>query len=174
MAEEYIDVVNYKDEVIGRDLKSQKQVKGFIGRVVAIFIVDSKGKFIIHKKASYKNIDPDLYDVSALGHVISGETYEQAAQRELKEELNLTCPLQFLDKFYQEIDHKDKKLKIFCGVFLGITDQKPQPNHEISSIIKMDFNEMEEKLRTNPELFCQGFANDFNRVKDKLREIKAK
>ena len=171
MADHYIDIVNEKDEVIGKELKSKKLNLGFISRVVSIIIQDPEGKFIICKRGSHKKIDADKYDLSAFGNVDAGENYEEAASRELIEELGIECPLVMLDKFYQENEHNGKKFRIFCGVFLGNTNQKPKLCHEVVSFRKMTFQEIKKEIEETPDKFCQGFRNDFNQVKEKLKSI---
>ncbi|MBW2971429.1 NUDIX domain-containing protein [Candidatus Woesearchaeota archaeon] len=168
MADHYVDIVDENDEVIGRELKSKKPEMGFISRVVAVMLRDSDGKFIVTKRGSHKKLAADKLDLAAFGNVDAGEDYETAAKRELREETGLSCPLTMLDKFYQEIEHKGNTLKIFCGVFLGHTDKEPVLNHELISFRRMTFEEIESEMKKNPEHFCQGFVNDFNKVKTKL------
>ncbi len=168
MGDHYIDVVNEKDEVIGKELKSKKPKLGFISRVVAIMIRNSNGKFLVCQRGSHKKIEAEKYDLAAFGNVDSGESYEDAAKRELKEELNMSCKFIMLDKFYQENEHDGIKFRIFCSVFLGETDEEPELNHELVSFKKMSFEEIEKEMKENPDKFCQGFVNDFNQVKNKL------
>ena len=85
MADEYLDIVNEKDEVIGKDLKHNKILNGFISRVVAMFLVDQDKKFIICQRSDKKTNAAGLYDLAAFGNVQSGEDYITAARRELKE-----------------------------------------------------------------------------------------
>lgn len=165
MADHYIDIVNEKDEVIGKELKSKKPELNFISRVVAILVRDSDGKFIVSKRGSHKKIDADKIDLSAFGNVDAGEDYEYAAKRELREELGIEAPVKMLDKFYQENEHNGKLFRIFCGVFLANSDDEPKLNHELVSYEKMTFDEIEQNIEKTPDNFCQGFRNDFNRVK---------
>ncbi|MDP1883823.1 MAG: NUDIX domain-containing protein [Candidatus Moranbacteria bacterium] len=165
---ELLDVVNGNDEVIGQDLKSNKIAKGFISRVAAVFLADSEGKFIITKRSEQKMIDPGLYDLAAVGSVVAGENYEAGARRELHEELSIVCELESLDKFYQEIDHEKGKLKFFCAVFLGRTDQLPKLNDEVAGFVKMSLDEIKKEIGLHPEKFCPGFLNDFRQVEEKL------
>lgn len=171
MVDHYIDVVNQNDEVIGKEMKSKKPELGFISRVVAIMVKNSEGKIIVCKRGSHKKIDAGKYDLSAFGNVDSGESYEQAASRELMEETGLRCPLVMLDKFYQENEYNSKKFKIFCGVFLGNSDEEPKINYEVVSFRKMTIEEIEKEMNKTPNNFCQGFRNDFNRVKNKLSTL---
>jgi isopentenyldiphosphate isomerase len=172
MADHYVDIVDKKDNVIGKELKSKKKDLGFISRVVAIMIRDSNGKFLVCKRGSHKKIDAEKYDLAAFGNVISGEDYQSAAERELKEELNISCKLDMLDRFYQENIHDGIKFRIFCGVFLGECDKEPNLNHELVSSRKMTFEEIEKEMKETPDNFCQGFMNDFNQVKQKLKGLK--
>lgn len=165
MADHYVDIVNQDDEVIGKELKSKKPELNFISRVVAVLVKDSNGMFVVSKRGPHKKIDAEKYDLSAFGNVDAGEEYEQAAKRELREELGIECQLTMLDKFYQENEHDGKKFKIFCGVFLADSDEEPKLNHELVSYRKMTFNEIEQNMRKTPDEFCQGFRNEFNRVK---------
>jgi len=172
MADYYIDVVNKKDEVIGKELKSEKLLKGFISRVVAVYLRDSEGKFLMCKRADHKDDAPGLWDLAVCGNVESGETYEEAAARELKEELNISCPLELLGKFYEEVEAtKGGILKVFCSEFLGRSDETPKLNHELSEFRKMSFGEIEAELATTPEKFCNGFRLDLELVKEKLRAL---
>lgn len=170
-----MDIVNEKDEVIGSGYKSLKAEKGFISRVAAVFLVDSKGEIIICKRAPHKKYSPNLYDLAAVGAVLQGETYEDAAQRELEEELGIKCELRMLKKFYQEAEtiQGGEKLKYFCGVFLGETDTNPVLNEELSEIRKMTWNELQFELKNNSEKFCPGFINDFAEAEDEIRRIVA-
>ena len=85
---------------------------------------------------------------------MQGESYLDAAQRELKEELNIDCPLTHLEKFYQEVHNDNKIYKIFCGIFVGITDDKIQLNEELTEAKEVSFEEIEKQLSEHPELFC--------------------
>lgn len=88
---EYLDLVNENDEVIGkedRDIIYQNNWRNF--RVINIMIFTSDNKIIVPKRSSNRKVFPNCYDCSVGGHVSSGETYEQAAYRELEEELGIT------------------------------------------------------------------------------------
>lgn len=171
MADHYVDVVNQNDEVIGKELKSRKLELNFISRVVAIIVRNSEGKIIVCKRDSHKEVDANKYDLSACGSIDVGESYEEAAKRELVEETGIQCSLMMLDKFYQESEHDGKKFKFFCGVFLAESDKDPNLNQELVSFKRMSLSEIEKEMNENPHDFCEGFRNDFNQVKDKLKVL---
>ena len=176
MADYYIDVVDKKDEVMGKELKSKKLEKGFISRVAAVYLCDFDGKFLMCKRANHKDDAPGLWDLARCGNVESGEDYGTAAKRELEEELDMKCDLEPLGKFYEEVEAtKGGILKVFCGIFLGRSDEVPKLNHELSEFRKMSFSEIEAELASSPEKFCNGFRIDFALAKEILRnKIKRK
>lgn len=88
---EYLDLVNENDEVIGkedREVIYENNWRNF--RVINIMIFTSDNKIIVPKRSSNRRVFPNCYDCSVGGHVSSGETYLQAAYRELDEELGIT------------------------------------------------------------------------------------
>lgn len=165
---ELVDIVDENDVIIGQDLRNKKAEKDFISRVSSIFLLDLEGKFIITKRAEQKKTDPGLYDLAAVGGVLAGESYEEAARRELEEELSISCEMELLDVFYQEIAREKRVSKYFCAIFLGKTDQTPKLNHEVSEFVKMSLDEIKNEIKISPEKFCPGFMNDFRQVEEKL------
>ena len=88
--DEYLDIVDDEDNVVGRKRRSEVYARGIKNfRVVNAFILNSSGKLWIPRRTAYKRIFPLCLDVSMGGHVESGETYGFAFTRELKEELNI-------------------------------------------------------------------------------------
>jgi isopentenyldiphosphate isomerase len=168
MADHLVDVVDQNDNIIGQDYKNQKIAKDFISRVVAILLFDEAGKLILCRRSDKKTNAAGLWDLAAFGNVMAGEPYEDAAKRELKEELDIDCHLQLLDKFYQENHNDGMVYKIFCAVFLGRTSQALKLNHELIEIKKVEINELAQDLQSNPANYCPGLINDFNQVKNKL------
>ncbi len=58
-------------------------------RAVHVFVKNSAGAIFLQKRARTKLIQPGRWDTSVGGHLASGESYEDAAARELLEELGV-------------------------------------------------------------------------------------
>lgn len=87
---EFFDIVNQNDEVIGKIKENeQKNIRPNQLRFINILIFNNENKILVPKRSSNRKIFPNCYDFSVGGHVNSGETYEQAAYRELEEELGI-------------------------------------------------------------------------------------
>ncbi|MBI4147188.1 NUDIX hydrolase [Candidatus Woesearchaeota archaeon] len=100
--DEFLDLVDQRDRVIGRERRSLVYAQGLSNfRVINAFIRNSKGELWIPRRTAAKKMFPLCLDMSVGGHVESGETYEQAFKRETKEETNLDAerlPYIFLGK----------------------------------------------------------------------------
>ena len=87
--DEYIDIVNKKGKLTGDScLKSEAHRLGHYHNTVHVWLFTTDGEILLQQRALSKEICPGLWDVSAAGHVDSGETLEDAAVRETFEELN--------------------------------------------------------------------------------------
>jgi isopentenyldiphosphate isomerase len=89
MTEEIFDVVNERDEVIGRQSRGEVHRLGLMHRAVHILVFNAAGQVFLQKRSMKKDRQPGLWDSSASGHVDSGEDYDACAVRELREEIGL-------------------------------------------------------------------------------------
>lgn len=88
--EELFDVLNEKGEYTGIIENREKCHKdGLWHKAVTIFIINSKGQVLLQKRSSKKKLWPNMWDITAGGHVLAGELGFEAAIRECKEEIGI-------------------------------------------------------------------------------------
>lgn len=87
--EEWFDVVNERDEVVGRATRKQVHATGLWHRAVHVLVFDRTGRVFLQKRSMLKDLSPGLWDSSCSGHLDSGEDYDHAAVRELGEEIGV-------------------------------------------------------------------------------------
>jgi len=159
---ELIDLVDTSNNIIGTtDVTTAHQQKQ-LHRVVGILLFDSNGNLYLQNGNKYNK-----YDLSVGGHVGQGETYEQAAHREMKEELGIDVQLIHVSTFLSSNAKKGHFWAIYQGE-LPI-NWHFSPTEEVASVVKMSGQELSETLKLSPELFTHGFINvftEFNRVKE--------
>ena len=86
---EWLDIVDKHDQVIGRDTRARVHDAGHFHRSSHIVLFNSKGQVFVQLRSMSKDSGAGLWDTSAAGHVESGETYLDCAVRELREELGI-------------------------------------------------------------------------------------
>lgn len=88
--EERFDVLNEKGEYTGRvESREMCHKDGLWHKAVAVFAINSKGQVLLQKRSSNKKLWPNTWDITAGGHVLTGEFGFEAIIREIKEELGI-------------------------------------------------------------------------------------
>ncbi|MBI2529850.1 MAG: NUDIX domain-containing protein [Candidatus Diapherotrites archaeon] len=92
ISREIIDIVNSKDEIIGKSTLREAHEKGLLHRAVHVWVFNPKGELLMVKRSKNMFIAP-LHWGGAMGeHLKAGEDYESAAIRGLREELEIRKP----------------------------------------------------------------------------------
>ena len=86
---ELVDVVDADDVVVATVTRAEMRARRLRHRAVSIAVVGSDGRLLIHRRADTKDIWPGWWDIAAGGVVGAGEHYDDAARRELTEELGV-------------------------------------------------------------------------------------
>jgi len=89
MSEEIFDIVNERDEVIGRAPRKEVHARGLWHRAVHVLVFNARGEVFLQKRSMLKDTAKGKWDSSSSGHVDSGEDYDPCAVRELREEIGL-------------------------------------------------------------------------------------
>lgn len=94
---ELVDVVDDHDRVIATVTRADMRAHRLLHRAVAIAVLSSDRRLLVHRRAEHKDVWPGMWDVAAGGVVGAGEDYGDAAVRELAEELGVEdVPLESL------------------------------------------------------------------------------
>ena len=84
---EFFDWVDRHDRVIGITSRKDAHRLNLYHRAVHLYATGVTGGLILQKRSLYKDVEPGLWTVSCSGHVDRGETFVDAAKREMLEEL---------------------------------------------------------------------------------------
>lgn len=115
--QEIFDVINENDEVIGQASRWQcHHDKNLIQRAIGVIVVDQNKKIFIQKRSQTKDKYASYWNLSAAGHVESGNSYEQTAVKELEEEVGIKVKIKDLieiGKFLQRAKTETEMFKVF-------------------------------------------------------------
>ena len=99
-----------RDEVIKDNLKH---------KTALVIVKNSKNQIYVNQRKKTKELFPLKWVVGAGGAVHAGETYDEAAKRELKEELGISSPIKFLFNFDYQSDITNYKAKVYLTEYDG-------------------------------------------------------
>jgi isopentenyldiphosphate isomerase len=157
MGEEWFDVVDEQDRVIGRERRAEVHRRGLHHRAVHVLVWDGAGRVFLQKRSMRKDSAPGAWDSSASGHVDSGETYDACAPRELREELGWSAPAP-LERLVQlaacpELGHE------FVWIYRTRWDGRDfvlNPD-EIETGAWFRVEEVETRIAADPQSFARSF-----------------
>ncbi|MDH6585586.1 8-oxo-dGTP pyrophosphatase MutT (NUDIX family) [Streptomyces sp. SAI-133] len=87
--DELVERVDGRDRVLGVVGRREAVREGWLHRVAVTVCRDERGRILVHRRSEGLSRFPGLYEVEVGGAVGVGESYEQAAARELAEELGI-------------------------------------------------------------------------------------
>ncbi|MBW3002339.1 NUDIX domain-containing protein [Candidatus Woesearchaeota archaeon] len=165
---ETLDVVDEKDEVIATASRKECHEKKIRHRGVQVFILNEEGDFFIQKRSPKKDIFPGLYEGGITGHVLSGETYKQAAVRELKEELGINIHENDLREMFSFKILFENEHELITAYLLDYDGQIKIDQDEVVSGQFLSLDELKQKIKDNEKEFTPAFLIGF----DKYMEVK--
>ncbi len=90
MTDELIDILDENGKETGmRKMRNYAHAKGLWHHASHVWVYNSKGEILLQKRSMKIENYPGLWDISAAGHISAGETPEQAALREMYEEIGI-------------------------------------------------------------------------------------
>jgi isopentenyl-diphosphate Delta-isomerase len=163
LPQEILVLVDDNDNQIGTDTRENCHAgKGRRHRAYTVFLFHGR-KMLLQRRSSKKLLWPGAWDVSYTSHVYPGESYQQAAERKAKQELDAKIgPLTDVHSFVYFAPQGRNAENEFCRVLVGEFDGKIKANREETSEEKWaTLPEVEADLRTHPESYTPWFKLSF-------------
>jgi 16S rRNA (adenine1518-N6/adenine1519-N6)-dimethyltransferase len=152
--DEPFPVVDRMDRVLRYAARSEVHGNNLYHRAVHILIFNEAVDVYLQQRSRWKDRHPLLWDSSAAGHVSGWENYDEAAKRELQEELGINVPLEKLLK----ISASPQTGQEFIWLYRGQLHGKISPNRsEIESGAFVAPAVVDGWTAARPENFASGF-----------------
>lgn len=167
--EEYLDIVDEEDNVIGRGTRKEVHEKYLIHRGVHVLVVNREGKILVQRRAYGKADNPGYLDASVGAQVSAGESYEQTARRECLEELGFApAELLYIGK-YKSFSQRQREIReLYVSQYEGPFRLDP---NEVDSVFWASPVEMQELLKKG-EQFTSGFLKTLDLYTAKTDDTK--
>ena len=156
---EYVVLVNDNDMPLGTMEKMEAHERGKLHRAFSVFVFNTKGEMLLQKRADSKYHSPGLWTNTVCSHPRPGEKNEEAAHRRLMEEMGFDCDLKELFSFkYKANVGQGLTEHEYDHVFIGTSDEKPNPNpEEVSDWKYMTLEDVLADIKKNPKDYTEWF-----------------
>ena len=147
---EIVVIVDEKNNEVGTEPRYKMRKLGLNHRATYILVFNSQHEIFVQKRTKTKDVYPGYFDVVSGGVVTVAETYDESAERELKEELGIIdVPLSELFEFF----FAEGKMKIWGKAYSCFYEGDIcLQTEEVESGIFMPVNEVISKSKY--EAFC--------------------
>lgn len=177
MQGEQVEILNDLGEVIGVMDRAEAERLNHPLKTVVVFIFRNSGELWIQKRAGpeIKRHYPNSWDATACGAVGAGESFEDAASRELLEEAGLRTAITKVDEFISKFDSGEGEERIrLTAIFVGLSVDQPQVQNEEVTEFRCGFPEdIICEFELNPELFVPSLVEEVRRAKSGYDQLQA-
>ncbi len=173
MNREHVILVDHYDRELGIMEKMEAHRRGILHRAVSVFLVNSRGQWLLQRRAAQKYHSARMWSNAACTHPQQGETNLAAARRRLRQELGIDAELtKVFDFVYRANLDAGLTEHEFDHVFIGVSDQIPKPDpQEVMDYRYVDYQSLEQEIHQYPDMFTKWFRLLYWRVAFSLEEI---
>ena len=158
--DELFDIVDELNQVTGQGTRREIHEGSLRHRAVHMFLVNKHGAVLLQKRSLWKDRQPGKWDSSAAGHLDAGESYEEAAVRELKEELGVSgCGLQKIADFDAGENNGWEFISLYEGRYSG---KVRFPAAEVDSVQWFTPEQIQAWVERRPQDFSPAFIPCWN------------
>jgi isopentenyldiphosphate isomerase len=174
-----LEVVDENGRTIGVDSRENVHRKGLRHREVHVWFVTPKGEILFQRRALDKDTYPGKLDATVGGHLEPGDSFEQAAVREVEEETGLKPPL---DALHPILVHRGSTYdtttgmtnnvirKVFGYRFHGAVDALRVEDGKATGFVPVPYAELK-GLRSDPRFIPSLLEGDYPDIYRRLSAI---
>ncbi len=168
--EEQVVLISEDDQILGQMGKMEAHINGILHRAFSVFLFNENGEMLLQRRAADKYHSPNQWTNACCSHPRMGETYKEAANRRLKEELGIETPIE--EKFHfiykanvggDLIEHE--RDHVFIGDYNGDFVLDPS---EVAEVRYISMENLDKEMEEHPENFTEWFKIILKEYKEHL------
>ena len=141
---EQLTFVDENDQPIGSGTREQAWVNGYYTRNIRVVLRDENGRFLSQKRSLKKSTYPGMWTVAASGHVVEGESWDSAANRETLEEIGVSPDITLVGSFNFQDEKDSKKIRQLIHIYEGVIPSVTEFDMEEDEVEDMKWYELDE------------------------------
>jgi len=166
-----IAVVDENDNIIAYEDKLKVHQDGILHRAFSIFIFNSKGEILIHKRAESKYHSPGLWTNTCCSHLQEGKTMEQCLHERLQFEMGFDTGLEYQFKFtyHKSFDNQLTEHET-DHVYFGVWNGTPEPaQEEVATFKWIKLNDVIADIKNKPAKYTYWFWFIISKYANKIK-----
>jgi isopentenyl-diphosphate delta-isomerase len=151
--EEQVVLVDEKNEVLGYLGKLEAHKKGLLHRAISVIVFNDKGEMLVQQRALTKYHWAGIWSNTCCSHPRKDESFKEAAERRLYEELGFKTQLKEAFQFiYKAYDDKSGLTEYeFDAVFTGTYNDSFENNRdEVNAVKWMNTEDLMRDIEKRP------------------------
>jgi isopentenyl-diphosphate delta-isomerase len=162
---EMIDILNEEGEVVDTITREDAERDNHTTENVLMFVFNSLGKVWVQLRPMTKRHYPGKWDISACGGIISGETKDQAANRETLEEMGIDVELKYVESFLNVFpgDNGEQRRRL-SHLYVGVSDEMPQENDEVDEFRLWEPDALSRDVLASPDQYIPSFVVELDKA----------
>ncbi|HQY12034.1 MAG TPA: isopentenyl-diphosphate Delta-isomerase [Ferruginibacter sp.] len=159
-------LVDEQDQPVGSMEKMEVHQKALLHRAFSIFIFNSRGEMLLHKRADKKYHSAGLWTNACCSHPRPGEDTLAAAEKRLREEMGIVTPLTKAFDFVYRADFDNGLTEYeFDHVFAGTYNGEIFPDgEEVSDYCFKTIDEIKSSIQSHPQKYTEWFKIAFPKM----------
>lgn len=156
---EYLVLVDGNDTPVGTGEKVECHLpRGRLHRAFTALLFDRSGRLILARRSASKMLWPGFWDGTFASHPRASETYVEAAERRMPQEMGASCRMDYLFKFEYHVPYRDVGSENeVCGTVIGTVDDETAfdvVSSEVSEIARASSDQLLDAMAGSSASYC--------------------
>jgi 16S rRNA (adenine1518-N6/adenine1519-N6)-dimethyltransferase len=170
--DEPVQLVDEDDDPAGTAPRSRVHEEALLHRAVHVLLVDEGGRLVLQRRSQAKRTYPGRLTSSASGHVDAGEDPDEAARRELAEELGVEADLDHAGILrVEDLDAGEREIvHAYTGTLPEGVRVDPDPD-EVREVLHAPLAEVRAWVEDEDPVLADSFRPVYVYVEDRIAAL---